>query len=65
MAVITYRCPNCGAEIKFDPTLQKGKCDFCMSEFTVADIECLNNGNKEHITNEILHIIHVLDVGQK
>ena len=45
MAVITYRCPNCGAEIKFDPTLQKGKCDFCMSEFTVADIEHLNNGN--------------------
>ena len=42
MAVITYRCPNCGAEIKFDPTLQKGKCDFCMSEFTVADIEHLN-----------------------
>ena len=23
MAVITYRCPNCGAEIKFDPTLQR------------------------------------------
>ena len=54
MAVITYRCPNCGAEIKFDPTLQKGKCDFCMSEFTVADIEHLNNGNNEHITNENL-----------
>lgn len=54
MAVITYRCPNCGAEIKFDPTLQKGKCDFCMSEFTIADIEHLNNGNNEHITNENL-----------
>lgn len=41
MAAITYKCPNCGAEINFDPTLQKGKCDFCMSEFTVGDIERL------------------------
>ena len=29
MAVIIYKCPNCGAEIKFDPESQKGKCDFC------------------------------------
>ena len=54
MAAITYKCPNCGAEINFDPTLQKGKCDFCMSEFTVGDIERLNNENKDHITEEIL-----------
>ena len=32
MAVITYKCPNSGAEIKFDPKLQKGKCDFCFTE---------------------------------
>ena len=43
MSVIVYKCPNCGAEIKFDPELQKGKCDFCLSEFTVEEIERLNN----------------------
>ena len=39
MSVTSYKCPNCGAEIKFDPELQKGKCDFCLSEFTIDEIE--------------------------
>ena len=34
--------------------MQKGKCDFCLSEFTVDDIERLNNENKDHITEENL-----------
>ena len=28
MAAITYKCPNCGAEINFDPTLQKENVTF-------------------------------------
>ncbi|MEN8077942.1 hypothetical protein ABFP60_13340 [Clostridioides difficile] len=58
MAAITYKCPNCGAEINFDPALQKGKCDFCLSEFTIEDIETLNNINKNHITEEQLEEQH-------
>ena len=54
MAVITYKCPNCGAEIKFDPKLQKGKCDFCLSEFTVDEIERLNGLDSQHINKENL-----------
>ena len=52
MAVITYKCPNCGAEIKFEPKLQKGKCDFCLSEFTVDEIERLNGLDSQHINKE-------------
>lgn len=50
MSVVSYKCPNCGAEIKFDPKLQKGKCDFCLSEFSIEEIEGLNKKNKEHMT---------------
>ena len=31
MAVITYKCPNCGGELKFDPETQKYKCPYCLS----------------------------------
>lgn len=54
MSVTSYKCPNCGAEIKFDPVLQKGKCDFCLSEFTISEIEKLNNLESEHIKTENL-----------
>ena len=54
MAVIVYKCPNCGAEIKFNPELQKGKCDFCLSEFTVDEIERLNGLDNQHINKENL-----------
>lgn len=31
MAVITYKCPNCGGELQFDPETQKYKCPYCLS----------------------------------
>lgn len=34
MAAITYKCPNCGGSLRFDPKSQKYKCDFCLSAFT-------------------------------
>lgn len=35
MAIRTQQCPNCSAEIAFDPALQKSRCEYCRSEFTV------------------------------
>ena len=58
MAVITYKCPNCGAEIKFDPNLQKGNCDFCLSEFTINEIEKLNKIDNQHINKDNLEYTH-------
>lgn len=54
MAAITNKCPNCGAEITFDPLSQSGKCEFCESEFSVKEIEEINKNNNEHINEENL-----------
>lgn len=37
--VLTHHCPNCGGPLTFNPTDQKFHCDYCLSIFTVADIE--------------------------
>lgn len=41
MGTITYKCPNCGGGLKFDPKLQKYKCEFCLSVFTQKELEGL------------------------
>ena len=33
MADVTYKCPNCGSYIAFNPDLQRWKCDSCGSEY--------------------------------
>ena len=35
MAAVSYHCPNCGGELKFDPKIQKYKCDYCGSDFEI------------------------------
>ena len=30
---LTYKCPNCGGAIAFDPGAQKMKCPYCDTEF--------------------------------
>ncbi|MDR0943262.1 MAG: hypothetical protein LBM41_01905 [Ruminococcus sp.] len=32
------RCPNCGAELRFDPEKQKSVCDYCLSAFSVEEL---------------------------
>lgn len=39
MAVIIYRCPNCGGELTFDPETQKYRCGYCLSEFLPEEAE--------------------------
>ena len=41
MAAITYKCPNCGGELVFDPDLAKYKCPFCNSIFTQEELDRL------------------------
>lgn len=33
MAVITYKCPNCGGDLQFNPERQKFHCRYCLSDF--------------------------------
>lgn len=39
MALMAYKCPNCGGGLKFDPASQKFKCEFCLSEFSEAEMK--------------------------
>lgn len=40
-ATITYKCPNCGGGLTFDPKKQKYACEFCLSEFTQEQLEAI------------------------
>lgn len=41
MAVVSYKCPNCGGSLSFDPELQKLKCEYCMSTFDENEVKQL------------------------
>ena len=34
MKIQSYKCPNCGGGLVFDPNTQKFKCEYCLSAFT-------------------------------
>lgn len=38
MSILSYKCPNCGGRLDFDPDLQKCKCPYCLSAFTAQEI---------------------------
>jgi len=44
MAVKTLKCLTCGGDLKFNPTLQKFKCEWCDAEFAEKD---LGDGSSE------------------
>ena len=43
--VIDKKCPSCSAPIFFNPTLGKFKCDYCSSEFSLENIQNINDTN--------------------
>lgn len=38
MAAITYKCPNCGGGLLFEPNTQKYRCEYCLSRFDQAEL---------------------------
>ena len=38
MAVVAYKCPNCGAPLEFSPESQKFECSFCGSSFSEEEL---------------------------
>ncbi len=41
MAAVTWKCPNCGGGLLLDPSSQKFKCEYCLSEFSKEQISDL------------------------
>ncbi len=42
MAAISFKCPNCGGDLRFDPATQKYKCAYCFSDFSQEELERAN-----------------------
>lgn len=39
--VTNYQCPNCTGPMKYDPKLGKLHCEYCESEYSVAEVETI------------------------
>jgi len=50
--VTTYQCPACSGPLHFDSKLNKLKCDYCDSEYEVAEIDALYNQKVEEAKKE-------------
>lgn len=42
MSAVSFKCPNCGGDLRFDPESQKYKCEFCLSTFEQSELEAAN-----------------------
>jgi len=51
MAVKSLKCLNCGADLLFNPTLQKWKCEWCDSEYDKKDLDAANINVSEESGN--------------
>lgn len=51
MAVVSYKCPNCGGDLRFSPNTQKYECEYCFSDFSQEELEALKpaEGKEEKI----------------
>ena len=41
MESLAYKCPNCGADIKFSAKDQKFTCEYCLSSFTQEEMKAI------------------------
>lgn len=39
MAAITYKCPKCGGDLRFQPAGQRFVCEYCDSEYSQKELE--------------------------
>jgi DNA-directed RNA polymerase subunit RPC12/RpoP len=44
---INNKCPSCGAPIGFNPAVGKWKCEYCLSEFSIEDMQKYNNASSK------------------
>lgn len=53
---VKYTCPNCCADLKFDPQLQKLSCEYCLSSFSVEEIKKLCAATENSIPQEAVQV---------
>lgn len=42
MSAVSFKCPNCGGDLRFDPKSQQYKCEFCLSGFSQEELDQTN-----------------------
>ena len=47
MDIVSYKCPHCGGELKFDPGSGDFTCDWCRSKFTQEELLKMYPGDQE------------------
>lgn len=47
MSIVSYKCPNCGGDLVFDPASGQYKCEYCISLFSQEELEALNPSGSE------------------
>ncbi len=52
MDVKLFRCPNCSADLKFDPNKQLFCCDYCRGEFTQQQVNAMTQQVNENKQNQ-------------
>ncbi|MDD3252975.1 MAG: TFIIB-type zinc ribbon-containing protein [Lachnospiraceae bacterium] len=63
MAVITYKCPNCGGDLRFHPESQKYRCEYCLSEFTQEQLEEMTRQEETGPKGETPGVAQAKDLG--
>ena len=49
MSVVSYKCPNCGGGLSFNPATQAFDCEYCLSRFTQQELDEYYKNWKEQI----------------
>ena len=55
MNTVQYKCPNCGAELTFDPEHQNFSCEFCDSTYTEAEMQQLYQNMEQQADQQGSH----------
>ena len=52
MATMNYKCPNCDGPLTFDPDKQLFTCEYCLGEFTPAQVQQMNEKKEQRETHD-------------
>ena len=54
-AALSYKCPNCGAPISFNPEFDLFTCEFCLSRFTPIEMEEYDLKRRQEAEQRVQH----------
>ncbi len=52
MSVLTYKCPNCGGSLIFQPKTQQYACEYCLSEFDQTALDASTPEADSHVNED-------------